>query len=188
MKKTTLRRVLLIAALCSASVAAAATILPLTWQQLIEKSERVALVEAISRSVEEYEGIPTTLVTCRVTQTYRGTPGASLVLRLPGGKRGDLTMRIPGAPLPEVGDTFLVFGRGDGTRYGGRDVLRPVGMGQGMLAVVEKSGRRWVVQVLGRAPERFAACDGAGEACRRQVGTLAEPLANLGDLLAAPQE
>ncbi len=185
-----MRRTPLLAALASAlvfaSLAAATTFTPLSWEQLCDKAERVVLVRAVETTVEERGGIPTTLVTCRVLQTYRGDPVGSIVLRAPGGKRGELTMKIPGAPMPEIGDTFLALVARDGTTYRGRPVVRAIGLGQGMLAIVEKDGRLWAVQVIAGAPERFAACAESAAACRNKLGVLAQPLTALPALTAQP--
>jgi hypothetical protein len=160
--------------------AAATTLAALSWNDLAARAARVALVTALRTTTVEHRGLPTTLVTCRVEKNFRGG-GNSLTLRLPGGKRGELTMRVPGAPLPEVGDRFVVFAEAEPEG----NVLRPIGFGAGMFELVERDGAAWLVQTLARAPQVFTACQSETDLCRDRLGALTRPLEALDALLIA---
>ena len=174
--------VLLLFCLARAGTAAATTMRQLTLAELKARAARIAELEVVSTINEDGGDVPFTLAVCRVRRNLRGPAGDSLVLRVPGGKRGDLTALVPGAPLPEVGDVFVAFLEADAAAYRGQPTLRPVALGQGMFALVERGGATWAVQVLDRAPERFRACGDAAADCLRRFAVLGLPLSELDKL------
>jgi len=171
--------VALFVVVAAAGSATATYLLPLSWEQLHQAAERVVWLEAAGRRTIEVEGQPWTLVTCRVRRTFRGPAADSVVVRVPGGRRGNLTMKVPGAPIPEVGDSFVAFLELDNATETGQPTFRSVGLGQGMFQTVERDGATWLVQVIGRAPAKFAACGGDSAGCRENLGVLVRPLSDL---------
>lgn len=173
MSRPTRRRLICLALLLGLAAAArASTMLPLTVEQLRDRAERIALLEAVSSRVEIRDGRPSTLVECRVLTAFKGAGERAITLRLPGGRVGTLTMRIPGAPLPEVGDVFLAFlGRDDSLPAAA--TWRPIGWGQGMFALVERDGRVYAVQTLAHAPEIFLNCGETTDRCLDRLGVIA---------------
>lgn len=169
---------LLVVVLAAAS-ATATSLLPLSWEQLTQQATRVAWLEAVGRETVQRDDLPWTLVTCRVRANYRGAGTDTVVLAVPGGLRGELTMKVPGAPLPEIGDSFVAFLMPDGQSNAGRSTYRSVGLGQGLFQPVERDGVTYLVQVIGRAPARFAACEDDTATCRAKLGVLIHPLAAL---------
>jgi len=169
-----------------AGSAGAATLLPLSPAQLKERAALVVQLEAVSSSVQIQNDIPFTVVTCRVLKQFKGTHAATVTLRVPGGKRGDLTMVVPGATIPQPGDVFVAFLEPDGAKHLGQPTYRSIGLGQGIFAIVERAGKSFAVQALARAPERLRDCAADDDACLKAAGVLAFPLAELTALLQTP--
>lgn len=158
--------------------ARAASVVRLTVEQLRDRADRIALLEAVSSRVEVRDGRPSTIVVCRVRSILKGTSEATITLRLPGGRVGALTMRIPGVPLPEVGDVFIAFLTPDRTAPA-EAAWRPIGWGQGMFALVERDGRAFAVQTLAHAPELFLNCGESTDLCLERLGVAAFSLPEL---------
>jgi hypothetical protein len=175
-----------LAVVLCAGVAGATKLLPVSLPELKARAAVIAEVEAVALTVEERDGVPFTLVDCRVRRAFKGKPGDSLTLRTPGGKRGELTMIIPGAPLPEKGDVFIAFLEDDGNALGHGRVYRSIGLGQGMFALVERDGKTWAVQTMGAAPKLFAECREAADVCASRLSVVVRPLADFAAELSQP--
>jgi len=70
------------------------------------------------------------MVTLAVLDALKGTPGATVVLRVPGGQVGRYRRVMIGAPAFEPGDEVIVFLAGQGPA-----VPMPFGIGQGVYRV-----------------------------------------------------
>lgn len=173
---------LLLCCLFLAGSAAATTMQRLTLADLKAKATRIVEVEAIATENEAGDEMPFTRVICRVRRTLRGPADDTVVLRVPGGKRGELTALVPGAPMPEIGDVFVAFIEADAAPHRDQPVFRPIALGQGVFALVERDGAIWAVQALDRAPERFRDCGDSTAACLRQLPVLGLPLSTLDKL------
>jgi hypothetical protein len=127
------------------TLALATSLVPHTLLQRAEQSDRVALVQVISQTVEETPGaqIPLkTLTRVVVGQNVRGTGPTELTIVQLGGKRGLTSMEIPGDAKFHLGETAVVFLR---CRLGGGERCHLVAMGQGKL---ETAGEEVFVQDL----------------------------------------
>jgi hypothetical protein len=126
------------------TLALASTIVPHTLLQRAEQSDRVALVQVISQTLEETPGgqFPLKTVTRVVVgQNIRGTGPTELNIVQLGGRRGLETMEIPGDAKFHLGETAIVFIR---CRLAA-DRCHLVALGQGKL---ETAGEEVFVQDL----------------------------------------
>ena len=108
-----MRTPLLVAAsIALPTLALASTLVPHTLLQRAEQSDRVALVQVISQTLEENPGAEFPLKTVTrvvVGQNIRGTGPTELNIVQIGGKRGLESMEIPGDAKFHLGETALVF-------------------------------------------------------------------------------
>jgi hypothetical protein len=126
------------------TLALASSIVPHTLLQRAEQSDRVALVQVISQTLEETPGGPFPLKTVTrvvVGQDVRGTGPMELNIVQLGGKRGLEAMEIPGDAKFHLGETAIVFLR---CRLAA-DRCHLVALGQGKL---ETAGEEAFVQDL----------------------------------------
>jgi hypothetical protein len=151
----------------------------LSLADLQQRATLIAEVKATAAEVVDHSDLPFTLVTCQVRRSFKGEPAGSFMLAVPGGKRGDLTMKVPGATIPEVGDVFIVFAETGGPWHRGQFSFRPLGLGQGIFALIEHRGVTYAVQALARAPENLRACADDWPTCRSRLGVPAYPLDEL---------
>lgn len=99
----------------------------------------VARVEA-QRSRYDAQGRIVTDVSLRVEDSLLGglaVGSTTSVLRL-GGVVGDLGLRVEGEAIYQTGESIVLFARRVSTREG--EVLRPVGMAQGVLPLATRGG------------------------------------------------
>ena len=126
------------------TLALASTIVPHTLLQRAEQSDRVALVQVVSQTLEENPGGPFPLKTVTrvvVGQNVRGSGPMELNIVQLGGRRGLESMEIPGDAKFHLGETAIVFLR---CRLA-VDRCHLVALGQGKL---ETSGEEALVQDL----------------------------------------
>ena len=78
-----------------------------------------------------------TFITCKVEETYKGTPASTQTLRFLGGTVGNDTMEVPDMPQFEVGQKAVLFVVNNGKQF-----CPLVGVAQGRFHVVrdETSG------------------------------------------------
>ena len=145
---TALRRWLPAAAVFAALVcgAPATTVIAPDFDQLVNESDYV--VRAVVKSVtSEYRASPNgrkiiTKVEVEVREVVTGTPPARVVLEMLGGKVGDESMVLEGAPQFKVGDEDVLFVSGNGQNiyplfaimHGRYPVLREPGTGRIYMA------------------------------------------------------
>lgn len=126
------------------TLALASTILPHTLRQRAEQSDRVAIVQVISQTLEENPGAEFPLKTVTrvvVGQNVRGSGPMELNIVQLGGRRGLEVQEIPGDARFHLGETAIVFLR---CRVAA-DRCHLVALGQGKL---ETAGEEVFVQDL----------------------------------------
>lgn len=142
--------------------ASAATLIPLTLEQMEERATDVFVGTVLSTQAgwDKDKRIIETRVHIRVDKHVKGPGRATATVVVPGGVVGDIGMRRPGAAVFEEGERVLLLAE---PRRGpkGPDDLRPVGLFQGKLRVkhdpalgidiVEAPGPAW-----GAGGERLA--------------------------------
>jgi hypothetical protein len=91
--------------------ARATTVVPITLEDLSRRAD-VVVVATVRTTRARWEGrILVTDAELEVRVAMKGpvAPGATIVLRVPGGVLGEIGQTIPGVPRPERGDTFVAF-------------------------------------------------------------------------------
>ncbi len=104
---------------------------------LVREAEDVVVVEALDENSHyDTRGRIVTDVRLRVRETMKGShsSGDELMVRVLGGAVGDIGMRIEGEPTFAVGQRSVLFAKTAGAH------LRPVGMSQGVLPILEHAG------------------------------------------------
>lgn len=110
----------------------------LSLNALVEGADHVLLVTCLGeRALRDGHRRIVTDYEVRVEEVIKGgaSTGDRLTVRRIGGEIGDLGMRIEGEPRLTPGERYVVFLR---TMGGG--ILRPVGMSQGVLPVLDEAG------------------------------------------------
>lgn len=96
--------------LLAGDAARATTFVAIDDARLFEQAEAVVEVTVGQRLPAIEGGRPVTEFLVDVERRIKGTAvGSSLVLRVPGGKAGELTLTIPGAPEFDEGDRAILF-------------------------------------------------------------------------------
>ena len=123
----------LIACLVSGSTLDAITVVPMTFEQLVDEAAavvyaRVADVRghwtADRRSIDS-------VVTLEALSYLKGNLGGTVAMRLPGGEAGGVVNVVPGAPSLRQGELVVVF-----LKARGPALLTTLGLGQGIFRVV----------------------------------------------------
>jgi hypothetical protein len=118
-----------------ASAARATSIIPPTFDELVDEATTVVRGTVTAVRAEEFDspqgrGVHT-FVTLRVERTLKGAPADTLTLTLLGGTVGKRTLRIAGIPTFNVGQRQVVFVARNG------EVMCPlIGAGHGRYHVV----------------------------------------------------
>jgi hypothetical protein len=129
----------------------ASVVVPLSLPQLTEEAELVVDATVVDvRSMQGPDGIER-LVQVLVGSTWKGRAGATVYVRLAGGRLGATETRMPGVPALQVGDRLVLFLVAH--PRGGYSVL---GLHQGALVAV--TGADGTPRVL--APARGAGVRG----------------------------
>jgi len=137
--------------------AAAITVVPLTFEQLVTKSTVVVLARVVDvrgEFIGDGRAIEST-VTVSVLKGLKGDAGEALQFTVPGGRAGRYLNLIPGAPTFTIGDVAVIFLSSRGARL-------PVttGLTQGVYRVQRSSGEMSVMPpVLDSGTARIARGD-----------------------------
>ena len=129
---------------------AATTVEAPVFKELVGSADYVVrgVVQSVSSEWREYDGQSyiATQVTLEVRAVIRGTPPASVVLELVGGRVGDDELRIEGAPRFQIGEEDIFFVRGNG-----RMMYPLVGIMHGVYPILHdfKSGTDYVLRSNG---------------------------------------
>ena len=120
------------AALAGAVPVAAVTVVPMTFEQLVDES-----VAVIYARVADVRGQWTadrraidSMITLDALKYFKGNLGDAVTMRLPGGEAGGVIHLIPGAPVLRSGDLVVLFLAGRGPA-----IPTTLGLGQGIFRV-----------------------------------------------------
>ena len=145
---------LVLAAGLASSAASAATVIPLTLEQMEQRATDVFVGTVLSTRAgwTPDKRLIETRVLIRVDQRVKGVGRATATVIVPGGIVGDIGMRRPGVAVFKEGERVLLLAEPRGGPKGPNE-LRPVGLLQGKLRVkhdaalgidvVEPSGPAW---------------------------------------------
>lgn len=113
------RRVSLLVFVCGFALLLAAapafptTVIPPTFDELVDHATTIFVGETVSRRSQKFDTrdgpMITTLVTFTVVETLKGSPGAQMTLEFMGGTVGADTLVVSGMPQFNVGDHDVVF-------------------------------------------------------------------------------
>lgn len=99
--------------LLAALVLPAATYLPMSDAELAAGAPIIAraTVASMATSLESIGGEqrPVTLVTLSLVEALKGSPGATFVVKMPGGVVGDVAWWLPGSPVFAVGQDVILM-------------------------------------------------------------------------------
>lgn len=163
-----MRRFLLVVFLMALPAVPSATVLvPIEFRELVSISSTIVhgrIVDVRSDWIDGRRSIETFL-TIDAVDYLKGSAGATLVVRVPGGQIGRYRTIFVGAPEFQRGDEVVLFLRS----YAGRTVI--VGLSQGAFRVTgDASGRRVVASpVLMGTPGAGAETVVRGDATRRPL-------------------
>jgi hypothetical protein len=109
-----------IASLLLPTCAAATTVVPPEFEELVNESDYI--VRATVKSVRSEYSSPgskmiVSYVELDVKEVITGSPPSPLVLRMLGGRMGDNRMVVSGAPEFVVGDEDILFVKGNGKNF-----------------------------------------------------------------------
>jgi hypothetical protein len=99
----------LLCVLISAAIARGTTLARMTLGQLAAAAQVVARVRCTGGVSRREDGSIWTLTDFAVEETFKGTPGAHITIRLPGGRDGHLMETVEGAPRFVPGEEAIVF-------------------------------------------------------------------------------
>jgi hypothetical protein len=187
---TTARRLVsaaLAAGLCAVS-ASAATYLPISDGDLARRAPLIVRGRVLSQatSLDTVDGrqLPFTLTTVQVLETIQGqAAGATIALRLPGGRVGDMAWAIPGTPTFVANQEVLLLMRPAEGREGVYH-LTEFGLSRFDL-VQDESGRRFATRPAFGPEEDLYVSRRAVTIRERVVGGRPTPLRDAESLLSA---
>jgi hypothetical protein len=89
------------------------TVVPPTFEELVDRANTIFVGETVSRRSQRLENrdgpLIVTLVTFNVVETLKGAPGLQMTLEFMGGTVDDVTLVVSGMPQFNVGDKDVVF-------------------------------------------------------------------------------
>jgi hypothetical protein len=118
---------------------------PLSIDELAHRASLVVVARALDTHALLIAGRIYTDVALRVEETVRGSaaPGATVVVRTPGGVIGNEGQQVPGAPTFAAGQRYVVF-----LRTGAGGTVETVALAQGVLPVQEPAASSAVPRVV----------------------------------------
>jgi len=138
-------------------------VVPAEFTEMVAASQIVVRGTVTDVRAYETSGRRTieTLVTVRVAEAYKGGPGATVYVRVPGGQVGRYRRIMVGAPVFAMGDEVVLFLTGRAPA-----VPTPYGLTQGVYRVVRGAdGRASVAPFPSTGPGRVV----RGDPARRQI-------------------
>lgn len=126
------------------SPAAAITVAPMSFTELVHASSSVVyarVADVQGRWTDDRRSIES-IVTVEVLTPFKGAPGETLTLSVPGGRAGRFINLWPGAPTFASGDLVVLFLTSRGPRLPG-----PTGLTQGIYRVMA-DGRSGAMLVM----------------------------------------
>lgn len=122
--------------LALASVAHATTLLKLTMDDLVDRSERIVQGEVVKLEAKEEQGRIVTYITLDVQDTLKGPADEQTIsFRVLGGRMGDLVTIVHGTPQFSAGEQVLVFLEQPVSKKGPKLPLVVTGMAQGKFSI-----------------------------------------------------
>jgi len=164
-----MRRLFLIAVLLTAPAALRATVLvPIEFRELVTIASTIVHGRVIDARADWVDGRRAidTFLTIEADEYFKGGPGDTLVVRVPGGQMGRYRTIFVGAPEFQRGDEVILFLRGNPA--GGAFI---VGLSQGAFRVAaDPAGRRMVTTpiLMGKSVDRAEAVV-RGDPTRRPI-------------------
>ena len=95
--------------LTGAALARGTTLARMTLGQLAAAAQAIARVHCTGSASRREDGSIWTFTDFTVEETFKGTPGAHVTIRLPGGRDGHLMETVEGAPRFAPGEEAIVF-------------------------------------------------------------------------------
>jgi hypothetical protein len=129
----------LLGALLLASPANGSIVQALELDELVAQSDRILVGRVLfSESFQHPNGLLGTWHRIAVERSLNGEPVSEpeVIVETLGGQVGDIAMRVEGEPSFSEGERVVLFARQDGPLQ----VLRAVGMGQGVMRVLTEEG------------------------------------------------
>ncbi len=137
--KTSRTLLLTLGALLTWSVAQATTVIPPTFDQLVDRAEVIfqGTVTGVSSqwTGEGSQRHIVTFVTFKVDESIKGEAGATYTMRMLGGTVGDQTMEVTDSPKFAAGDRDILF-----VENNGRQFVPLVGIMYGRFHVQQENG------------------------------------------------
>ncbi|HJZ84604.1 MAG TPA: hypothetical protein VKN99_05500 [Polyangia bacterium] len=106
-------------------------------ERMVAMADTIVLAQVAATQSRWDHGRIVTRVALTVEFSIKGVPGHTLVVEAPGGKVGDIAMRVLDGPEFRAGERAIVFL----TRSRPGDVHRVLNLSQGKLAVVRDTSR-----------------------------------------------
>lgn len=100
---------LLLAMLCLAAAAAAATLEKLDLETMIARSTSIVRGKIGVPAVSQRGPLLYTMYPVAVSEVLKGTAGGQITVGTPGGNNGRIQQSVPGAPLLSVGEDCVLF-------------------------------------------------------------------------------
>jgi len=95
--------------LAGSALARGTTLARMTLGQLAAAAQVIARVRCMGSASRREDGSIWTFTDFTVEETFKGTPGTRVTIRLPGGRDGHLLETVEGAPRFVAGEEAIVF-------------------------------------------------------------------------------
>jgi len=161
--------------------AAALTVLPATFDELVRESHAVVygrVVEVTGRWSADRRTIES-VVTLEALDHFKGTATETTTFRVPGGEAGGRRLVVAGAPAFSPGDAVVVFLRGQAPA-----MPSPVGLSLGVYRVARDPRSGGLVVI----PTPVRETDQPARVVRGGPGRTVQPLAAFGAEVRAVKE
>jgi hypothetical protein len=113
--------------------AAAITVVPMTFEQLVDEAAAVVYArvsDVRGQWTSDRQSIDS-VITLEALQYLKGNLGDTVMMRLPGGEAGGIVHVLPGAPSLREGELVVLF-----LKARGPALLTTLGLGQGIFRVI----------------------------------------------------
>ena len=127
-----------------ALAASATTLEKLSMDEMIARSTAIVRAKAVASAGEVKSGMIFTRYRLQVSETLKGTAAAQVDVWVPGGTANRMRQVIPGAPVLEANQDYLVF---LWTGSSGRSQI--IGLSQGLFNLVREESGAMQLERLG---------------------------------------
>jgi len=97
------------AALVACAVAQATTLMRMSVEKMARTAEMVVRARCVANETGWDAGEIWTVTTFQIEETWKGAPGELITVRLLGGRAGNLTSTVDGAPRFQAGEDVVLF-------------------------------------------------------------------------------